>query len=138
MEEEDLRRRHAPAPRRSEGNARKSPARLIVPLFILVIATLIAREEVPAFRDWTDRMVAPQAWKATEACRKAAVAATTQPDYAWIIEPGIARKTQAGYFVDDVIVGELDKDGINHQYVFSCNVSATGEVVNLSRPDRAG
>ena len=46
--------------------------RKLVPLLIFgLVAAFIARQEIPAFRGWVDRLLDAEAWTAAEACRKA-------------------------------------------------------------------
>ena len=126
---------------RSEGALRREHEhsrrmRKLVPLLIFaVVATFIAREEIPAFSSWVDRLLNAGKWTAAEACRKAALAATGNPGFARLTDNGKAEETGAGYYVGDVEYTLLDAGGEPREYSFSCNVSRAGEVVSINGAD---
>ena len=110
----------------------------IVPLLIFTaIAVFIARQEIPAFAGWVDRLLDAEAWTAAEACREAAKAATANPGFARLTENGSARKTDEGYFVEDVEYTVLGADGQEREYSFGCNVTHAGKVVSITGGDNA-
>lgn len=112
---------------------RERRLRRVLPLLIFAgIGVFIAKQEVPAVDRWISRLVNAPAWDATEACNKAAIAATSNPDFARLVKRGKAESTSNGFYVSKVVVTELDAAGEQHRYRFSCNVSSAGEVVALS------
>ena len=128
---------------RSEGAMRREREhsqrmKKIVPLLIFTaIAVFIARQEIPAFAGWVDRLLDAEAWTAAEACREAAKAATANPGFARLTENGSARKTDEGYFVEDVEYTVLGADGQERGYSFGCNVTRAGKVVSITGGDHA-
>ena len=126
---------------RSEGALRREKEhsqlmRKFVPLLIFgVVAAFIAREEVPAFSNWIDRLLDADAWTAADACRTAALAATGNPGFARLTDSGKAEETDDGYFVGDVEYEVLGEDGVQREYNFSCNVTGNGEVVSINGAD---
>lgn len=107
--------------------------RKIIPLLIFgVVAAFIAREEIPAFSSWVDRLLDADAWTAADACRKAALAVTASPEFARLTENGKAEETGGGYYVGDVEYTVLDPGGEELRYRFSCNVTGSGEVVSIN------
>ena len=110
----------------------------IIPLLIFaIIAVFIASQEIPAFANWVDRLLDAEAWTAAEACRDASKAATANPGFARLTENGSARKTDEGYFVEDVEYTVLGADGQEREYSFGCNVTRAGKVVSITGGDNA-
>ena len=108
----------------------------LVPLLIFgVVAVFIARQEIPAFSSWVDRLLDAEAWTAGEACRRAALAATGNPGFARLTDNGKTEETDAGYFVGDVEYSVLQTGGEQREYRFSCNVTRGGEVVSINGAD---
>lgn len=128
---------------RSEGALRREREhrqrmKKIVPLLIFaVIAGFIARQEIPAFAGWVDRLLDAEAWTAAEACREASKAATDNPGFARLAENGSAWKTTDGYFVENVEYTVLGTDGQERAYSFGCNVTRAGKVVSITGGDNA-
>lgn len=106
--------------------------RLLPLLIVAAIGVFIAKQEVPAVDRWISRLLNAQAWDATEACNKAAIAAASSPAFARLVNRGKAESTSDGFYVSKVVVAELDTAGEQRRYHFSCNVSSAGEVVALS------
>jgi len=123
---------------RSTGTVRRlreHPRRLrhYAPLLVFaVIGLLVARQEIPAVDSWISRLLDADAWNATEACRKAALAAVNRAEYARLERAGKATRTEGGYFVEGVEYASLTDDGKDRRYRFSCNVSHAGEVEAIS------
>ena len=122
---------------RSEGELRRERDHRLrmknfIPLLIIAgFAVFIARQEIPAFASWLDKLLDAEAWTAAEACRKAVKATTANPGFARLTDNGTARKTDAGYFIEDVEYTVLDKSGKEYSYTFGCNVTPDGEVVSI-------
>ena len=123
---------------RSEGALRreqehKRRVKKIIPLLIFaVIAAFIAREEIPAFSSWIDRLLDADGWAAAEACRKDSLQATGSPGFARLLNHGKVQVTADGYFVSDVNYVILGEDGKEREYSFSCNVTRAGKVVSMN------
>ena len=132
---------HSTGSLRSEGALRREKEhgqrmRKLIPLLIFsLVAVFIAREEIPAFSNWVDRILNADAWTAAEACRTAALAATGNPGFARLTDNGKAEETDDGYFVGDVEYEVLGENGEQRDYSFSCNVTRNGEVVSINGAD---
>lgn len=111
--------------------------RLVPLLIIAAIGVFIAKQEVPAVDSWISRLINARAWEATEACNAAALAAAINPAFARLEKRGRAEQTGDGFYVGKVVVAELDAEGVQQRYRFSCNVSSGGEVVAIGK-DGAG
>lgn len=110
--------------------------RKLVPLLIFgLVGVFIARQEIPAFSGWVDRLLDAEAWTAGEACRRAALAATGNPGFARLTDNGKTEETDAGYYVGDVEYEVLQTGGEQREYRFSCNVTRGGEVVSINGAD---
>lgn len=110
--------------------------RKLIPLLIFgLVAAFIARQEIPAFSSWVDRLLDAEAWTAAEACRKAALAKTANPGFARLTDNGKAEETGGGYYVGDVEYTALGAGGEEFIYRFSCNVTRGGEVVSINAAD---
>lgn len=106
----------------------------LIPLLIFgAIAVLIAKHEIPAVDGWISRLLDADAWSAGEACRRAALRQLEQPDFARLLKPGKVERTQGGYYIGGILYSVLESSGEEQRYRYSCNVTATGEVVAINR-----
>lgn len=105
--------------------------RLLPLLVFAAIGVLIAKQEIPAVDRWLGRLIDADGWAAVEACTAAAIATTSNPAFARLVERGRAEATSDGFYVSKVVVAELDSAGVQQRYRISCNVSSTGEVVAI-------
>jgi NaMN:DMB phosphoribosyltransferase len=112
---------------------RRRSHRFIAIIVMVVGAGFILKEQIPAVDTYIDRLLKPQAWQATEACRQAVLAAVERPEFARMLEHGEANATQKGYYVDDIVVGEMGASGTEVRVRFSCYVDGEGKVVNTQR-----
>lgn len=99
-------------------------------LFMLLIALFIMMEQVPAFNHWLQRIIAPERYAAAETCLRAALDASTQPDYARVRSAGTTHRTRNGFYVEGVEIGEMGPDGAEAVYRFSCYTDPEGKLVN--------
>ncbi len=116
--------------------SRRSRRRLgkAVPIAVFLVATgFILKEQIPAVDSWITRIFQPEAWQAIEACRQAAITAVERPDFARILEGGEAKATQKGYYVDNIVLGEMGARGSEVRSSFSCYVNTNGGVANTHR-----
>ncbi len=118
-----------------EREHRRRTQRIIPMLMFGVVALLIAKEEIPAVDNWINRLLDADAWNAGEACRKAALVAMAETDYARLVDAGRVEKTSGGYYVGGIEYAYLQPTGEDHYYLYSCNVSQAGEVVALNREE---
>ena len=118
------------ADRREREHKRRLP-RLIPLLIFGTVVVLIAKEEVPAVDSWINRMLDADAWSAGEACRQAVLGRLEQPGFARLLKTGEVKKTSGGYYVGGILYAVLQSSGEELHYRYSCNVTATGEVVTI-------
>lgn len=109
------------------------PRRLIPLLFFVVLAAVIAHNEIPAFAHWWERMLAPQDWQARQRCQQAALAAAANPAFARVIRAGEVHSTSAGWYVDRLVLGEMAEGGAEQAVEYSCYLDSTGKLVQLNR-----
>ena len=114
------------------GREHKRRLHRLIPLLIFgTVAVLIAKEELPAVDSWISRQLNADAWNAGEACRQAALGQLEQPDFARLLKAGKVEQTHGGYYIGDISYAVLQSSGEELHYRYSCNVSATGEVVTI-------
>ena len=116
---------------RREREPKRRLHRLIPLLIFGTVVVLIAKQEIPAVDSWITRQLNADAWNAGEACRKAALGQLEQPDFARLLKAGKVEQTHGGYYIGDISYAVLQSSGEEQHYRYSCNVSATGEVVTI-------
>jgi hypothetical protein len=109
------------------------PGKLIPVLFFALLAGLIAHNEIPAFADWWERLVAAQDWEAKQQCQQAALAAAANPAFVRIIKPGKVHKTADGLYVDRLVLGEMGDAGAEQAVEYSCYLDSAAKLVQLNR-----
>ena len=106
----------------------------VIPLLIVAgFGLFILKEEVPAVNDAFLSVIKPNAMKAIKACRAAALASSPNPDFARMLKYGRANKTGNGYFVDALMIGELEQGQGEVRRSIECHVDAAGNVVDIAR-----
>ena len=118
-------------PNRS-GN-RRMLNRIIPVLMLTIFALLILRDQVPAVSDKIDSLLDPAAFSAVQLCRKAALSQSHTPEFARLVRGGKANTTSKGFFVDRLVIGEMDEQGGEQQVAVSCHIDQDGELVKLGR-----
>ena len=115
-------------------NQHRSRYKNFLPFIIFgAFALFIALNEIPDFRHAMEYYVAPQRWQAGEACESRALQMGSSPDYMRIIEHGDVHKTEKGFLIKNIIVGEMAEQGGEQQFVVDCYTDTSG---NLVRADR--
>lgn len=128
MEPQD--RHRAPTVRESE--RRRQRWRRLAPLAILLVFVgIIVVREVPLAGQWLQRVIAPAEWAAAEACRSAALKLVAQPDYARIVAPGRIHATERGFYVENIVVGQMGARGTEERVSVNCYADAQGNVVSV-------
>jgi len=113
---------------------RHRPLRKIVPLLAFAfIALLIAREEIPAVRDGLERVFSPAEWQAKQTCRTAAFARAERGEFARMLEPGTVNKTNDGFYIEQLLIGEMGQAGNEVAVEYSCYLDSAGQLVKLNR-----
>ncbi len=68
-----------------------------------------------------------------QACRQAVIGSLARPEFARILEGGNIHATQRGYYVDDIVLGEMGERGSEVRSRYTCYIDAKGNVVNTQR-----
>ncbi|HGG58996.1 MAG TPA: hypothetical protein ENK26_03645 [Gammaproteobacteria bacterium] len=118
----------------SRSSRRNGGWRKLLPLLIFAaFALFIAREQFPAVNDGIESLLHPLAFQAVKACRERALSGAENPQFARLIRYGEANPTQAGWFVDDIVVGEMRPGEGEQRVLATCHVDDSGKVVNVFR-----
>ena len=133
MREQDRERLRTLRSERHDGQRgrRRLHGRIAALLVFGALAVLIAKQEVPWFDGWINRMIDEPAWLAAEQCRDMARKQTGEPEFSRLLKPGKTHRTEGGYHVSRVVIAVLDQQGGERTFHFSCNVTAAGEVVAI-------
>ncbi len=107
--------------------------RLIPFLILLIFGTLILKDNVPAVSDKIDSVINPQGFAAVQSCRKAALSQSSTPDFARLIKSGRANATKKGFFIDRLVIGEMNDQGGERLMDIGCHIDQSGELIKLSR-----
>lgn len=106
----------------------------MIPLLIVVgFGLFILKEEVPAVNDAFLSILKPQALASIKGCREAALASSPNPDFARMLKYGQANKTHNGFFVDGLIIGELEQGQGEVRRSIECHVDSAGNIVEIKR-----
>lgn len=123
-------------PRKGKGRRVRSLGPVLMTLILLGMGFMIAREEVPAMRDFLDSLIDPSAHRAVVACREAALAASSSPAFAVVVRGGEAQSTPGGYVVRNLVIGEMVPGEGEVQVAHTCHVDRSGKLVQLHRSPR--
>jgi len=118
---------------RSRSSRSRVLNRLIPFLMVLVFGTLILKDQVPAIGDKIDSMINPQGFAAVQTCRKAALSQSTTPDFARLIKSGKANATKKGFFVNQLVIGEMNEQGGEQRMNIGCHIDQNGALIKLNR-----
>ncbi len=100
-------------------------------MLLAAFALLIARDQFQPVDDFFQSWLRPDAFSAIQQCRQAALAKAHRPDLARLIEYGRAQPTQAGWFIDRILVGEMRPGTDEQRFRVSCHVDAEGRLANV-------
>lgn len=114
---------------------RRLPANIIVFVVFAALVFLAVKNQFPQLDRWVQRLTDSARWSAGEQCRRAAVAAATDRRFARVVDDGTIHDTEAGYYVENVVVGEPGADGSETRFRFSCYVDQMNQVVRTHRTD---
>ena len=78
-------------------------------------------------------MFRPEIWEARHVCEQAALDKSAHPQFARIVETGEVNRTQNGYYVNDLIVGEMAEKGDETKRYFSCYIDMDGQLIKSHR-----
>ena len=112
----------------------RSPIKKIIPfLFIAIIGMLIARQEIPAVRDWWQMTFSPDSWSAQQTCRQAVIDDSGSGKYLRVLKPGEVHHTADGPYVDKLSIVELGAEGVEQRVEYSCYLDKQGQLFKLNR-----
>jgi hypothetical protein len=100
---------------------------------LLLFGFIVAYQEIPAVADWWQRLVEPQAWRAGQLCRQAAIKRSARPAFARVLKPGKVHSTQDGLYVEGLVLGEMGATGTEEAVAYSCYLNGAGELVKVNR-----
>lgn len=113
---------------------RRSGFKKALPFVIIGgIALFIASNEIPGFRHAIEYYVAHDRWQAGESCVSKALQLGSSPDFVRIIEPGEVHRTEKGFFIENIIVGEMAERGGERQFTVDCYTDSGGNIVRADR-----
>ncbi|MEA3412159.1 MAG: hypothetical protein U9R74_11565 [Pseudomonadota bacterium] len=116
---------------------RDSILRKLVPILIFgTIGLIILYNAVPAFRMRVEQLIDPDAAAARGACLETALAATSDPGFARVLDPGEVDGTPKGHIVRGVVTGEMGPEGGEIEFSVDCHVDAAGRIVKSQRSPR--
>jgi hypothetical protein len=121
------------APHRRERRRGRLGSRLALIVFALVIAVMILRHEVPQIDAWFESILHPSEHLARESCITAALHGALRPELARVVDRGEVHATQAGYYVEAVMLGEMGEDGAEALFRVSCYTDREGELLRATR-----
>jgi len=121
-----------PTPSRST-LPRRNMGRFLPFLIFALFGLFILKEQVPEVNHWFQRLVAPERYAAAEACRRAALDAAEQPDYARVRDEGTVHETRNGFYVEGVDIGSMGADGAETVFRFNCYADASGKLVKTHK-----
>ncbi|MEE9342049.1 MAG: hypothetical protein V3V12_00270 [Gammaproteobacteria bacterium] len=107
-------------------------SKLIPFAVLLFIGAMIAKQEIPAVNDWWERAVNPDIWVAKQTCQKAAVERSQRKEYMRLINSGKVRKTNEGFYIDQLIYGEMSEAGSEVTIGYSCYLDKKGNLTALN------
>jgi len=116
---------------------RDSILRKLVPILIFgTIGLIVLYNAVPAFRMRVEQLIDPDAAAAREACLEAALAATSAPGFARVLDSGEVDETPKGHIVRSVVTGEMGPVGGEIEFSVDCHVDTAGRIVKSHRSPR--
>ena len=101
-----------------------------------LFVAFIAKERISAVNDRIQAWISPASFQAIKVCREAALSQSDTPAFARLIRLGEATVTQKGYFIDGILLGEMDEQGGERQVAVSCYVDEKGALVKAHREEK--
>jgi hypothetical protein len=112
----------------------RSGFKKVLPFVIIGGITLfIASNEIPGFRHAIDYYVSHDRWQASESCMRKALQLGSSPDFVRIIKQGDVYRTEKGFFIENIIVGEMAEQGGERQFTVDCYTDSDGNIVRADR-----
>lgn len=112
----------------------RNPLRRYLPFLIFgVIGLLIASQEIPVVHDAVQSVISPDKYQAGKMCRDNALQLSNNLNYARIVDAGQIHATQSGFFVENIVVGEMSEQGGELRFSVDCYADSRGNVVRAVR-----
>ena len=126
--------RSAASPGRFRQDRRKrGPGRLIPLLIVVLVGVVIARQEIPVVAEWWEKTFDAQSWTIKQACQQAALQAAANRQFLRVIASGKVHKTSDGFYVDELMLGEMGADGSEQRVGYSCYLDNAYQLVKINR-----
>jgi hypothetical protein len=116
---------------RLESRRRHPAARLIPFAFMAAIGLLIAREEIPAVKDWWEQTFDAKTWRIREICRNAVLEDLGSGRYARLVQAGDVHNTKDGTYVKELRMAILGADGDEEMVEYNCYLDSDGRLFKL-------
>jgi len=126
-------RPHETTSRQDPAKSRSRNRKLLPFVIIAGFVLFIISQEIPGFRHAIDYYIAHDSWQARETCNSKTLQLGASPDFMRIIENGDVHKTENGFFIEKIIVGEMAEQGGEQRFIVDCYTDPAG---NLIRADR--
>jgi hypothetical protein len=97
------------------------------------IALFVVSNEIPGFRHAIEYYVAHDRWQAGESCASKALQLGSSPGFVRIIEQGDVHRTEKGFFIENIIVGEMAEQGGEQRFAVDCYADSGGNIVRADR-----
>jgi hypothetical protein len=120
-------------PEQMHGHKPRRGSKLVPLLIFAVFAVFVLKDQFPTIDDKIQSLLHPQAFKAIQACRQAALTGSNNPDFTRLLEFGRANKTQNGFFIDQLVIGELESGKGEIRKAVQCYVDSAGVIVDIQR-----
>lgn len=123
-------------PRARKKTKRRAKQGIFAIVIFTIVGAMILRQQVPAIDNFVEKIVSPEQWRAKSQCRHIALAEAQQKDFARIIKQGKIFTTKGGFYIKDIVIGQMGEDGRERQFDFSCYVDSTGSVIRSHKQAR--
>ena len=93
----------------------------------------IASKEIPGFRSAIEYYTDQERWQAGESCRNKAIGLASSADFVRLIDWGEVHETTKGYFIENIVVGEMAEQGGEQKFSVDCYTDSKGKLVRADR-----
>ena len=122
-----LNQKYEPTSQRKGTGKRKN--KIVVILMVSLFIVFIAKKEIPFIDDAINQLIAPKQTMAKKTCLQQAMQLGQNPDFARIVQPGQVSKTQQGFLVSKILVGEMGSNGHEIKFNVTCYTDGKGQLV---------
>ncbi len=122
-----LNQKYQPTSQHKSTRNRKN--KIIMFLMVSFFIVFIAKKEVPFIDETLNQFIAPKQTMAKKTCHQRAMELGQKPDFARIMQPGQISKTQQGFLVSQIRVGEMGSNGHEITFNVTCYTDGEGQLV---------